>query len=128
MSEERKKILEMLSEGIITVDEAEELIKTLNEEHPEEVVLEFEEGKNNKKRKKGYDFRVDLDRTKEELIKAKERLIKEMEKVNLDAAKEKMKKGIEKIDKAVGKIDQAILRAGDKFIKKFQDNDYGEDE
>lgn len=127
MSEERKKILEMLAEGIITVDEAEELIKTLKQDNPEEVVLEFKEGKRNEKAKKGYDFRIDLNRTKEELIKAKERLIEEMEKVNLEVAKEKMKKGVEKIDKAVGKIDQAILRAGDKFIKKFQD-DNGEDE
>lgn len=121
MTEERKKILEMVRDGIITIEEGEELLRVL-------------ENSKTAEEKPGAKFKntikEDLQKTKEELLKAKEKLMAEYEKINMEKVKDKIKKGIDKVDKAVGKMDEAILKYGEKIIKKdiFVDDEDEDDD
>jgi hypothetical protein len=108
MSEERTKILEMVRDGIITIEEGEELLRVLEESRSKE--------KKDSKFKKA--IKEDLHKTKEELLKAKARLVAEYEKFDKEKLKSAIKKGIEKIDNAVGKVDEAILNYGSKMMNK----------
>lgn len=109
MTDERTKILEMIRDGIITIEEGEELLRLLDETDKTDV-------KRDSKFKKK--IKEDLQKTKADLLKAKERLVEEYEKINLDKIKSKIKKGIEKIDKAVGKVDETILNYANKMMNK----------
>lgn len=106
MTEERRKILEMVRDGIISIEEGEELLKVIENKKTD-----------NKKTIKNK-VKEDLQKTKEELLKAKDRLVQEYEKVDMSKVKDKLKKGIEKVDNAVSKVDEAIIRYGEKILKK----------
>lgn len=121
MTEERKRILEMVRDGIITIEEGEELLRVLESSK----AAEEKPGAKFKGR-----IKEDLQKTKEELLNAKDKIVAEYEKIDMDKVKDKIKKGIDKVDKAVGKIDEAILRYGEKIIKKdiFKDDDDNDDD
>lgn len=104
MSDERKKILEMVKDGVITVEEADELLKVLDST----VKKPFFKEK----------MRQDLLKTKEALLKAKERLVEEYEKIDFGKIKDNLKKGIDKIDKSIKKVDDAIIDCGRKIFKR----------
>lgn len=110
MSEERKKILEMLSEGILTVDEANELLDSLPESEVEK----------KEKNAFGQKLKDDLQKTKEEFHKAKEDIKIYLDKLDL---KEKAKKGYEKADDALRKADEELLKFGRKVKRVFTEDE-----
>ncbi|HHX79612.1 MAG TPA: hypothetical protein GX692_00905 [Acholeplasmataceae bacterium] len=101
MQEERKKILEMLAEGTISVEEAEVLFDTLLEKEEEEV------------RKKGFGekFKEDFKQAREEFLKAKENFKKQLEKLNLE---EKARIGFKKASSTLNEINEDIKAFGNK--------------
>ena len=107
MTEERKRVLEMVRDGIISIEEGEELLRVLKEAEDNES-------------KPGYKFKAklkeDLERTKIELLKAKEKFVNEYAKIDMAKVKSKIKKGIDTVDSAVGKVDEAILKFGEKIV------------
>ncbi|NLD26650.1 MAG: DUF2089 domain-containing protein [Acholeplasmataceae bacterium] len=113
MNEDRKKILGMLAEGTITPEEAEELLDQLEKNDDDKIVV-------------NYNFREDLQKTKEELLKAKQCVENEMCKIDLNSVKEKMKEGIKKVDEAMMKVDQKLSVIGnaikEKIMKKEEQN------
>ena len=117
MTEEKRKVLEMVRDGIITVEEGEELLRVLEETNQSE-------NKDSKFKKK---IKEDLNKTKEDLLKAKDRLVEEYEKIDFDKVKDKVKKGIDKVDETVRKVDKAILKFSDNLVNKLR-KDKVEDE
>jgi len=142
MENERMKILQMVADGIITTEEANQLLNTLqgdksdfsfeddNEELFESEFLDEDDIKNHgKQAKKAFNFnnisfKSEMLKAKEELIKAKDRIAKEMENVNVETIKEKLSQGLNKIDNSLGKIDKAIIR----YTEKFKNNKKDESE
>lgn len=102
MQEERKKILEMLAEGTISVEEAEALFDTLHEKVEEEAV----------KKVFGVKLKEDLMRAREEILKAKEKIKDQFEKINLE---EKVRVGLEEASEALNKIDEDFKAFGTKI-------------
>lgn len=131
MSEERVKILKMLSDGLITADEANQLLNALKDnDSVEGEFMNEEDFEKQKKAKKSSKFKEDLKSqlhtVKEELVKAKNNIVREIENVDLESVKDKVKQGIEKIDQTMDKVDQAIVRYGmkikDKLVTKEDKN------
>ncbi len=105
MKEERKKILKMLGEGIISPEEAEELLDTLSQENE----------KGEQKTALGNELKEDLRRAKEGIVKAKEVIKKKFEDLDL---KEKARLGLEKADEGLrefgSKIKDVFTKEGDR--------------
>jgi len=106
MELEKRKILEMVKDGIITVEEADKLLKIL------------EDSEKNKKSPFKDKVKEELLKTKEELSQIKDKLKQEYEKIDFSSAKDKIKVGLEKLEKAMKKIDDAIYRYSEKIFKK----------
>lgn len=137
MNDEKKKILQMVADGIITVDEADELLKVLKSDNAVEGEFLDEDELKQKKAKRAFNFnnfnlKDDLEKTKEELVSAKEKIRKEIESGKVKELEEKLIKGLEQVDKALAKVDQAIMNYGEKIsekiISKFKSNKENEKE
>jgi|GEM_PF-948896 len=108
MNLEKRKVLEMVRDGVISVEEGDQLLAILEENQKDE----------KKSRKIKAKIKAELERAKEDILKAKEKVKEEYEKIDFGKVKTSIKKGIKKVDIAVKKVDDAILKYGEKMFNK----------
>lgn len=111
METERRKILDMLHENVITSDEAEELLKILEEAHEDEK-------KFFKRFKKNVVAKLEL--IKEGLIKIKNKLQEKINKTELGKVRDNLVNQLKKIDEEIARIDKLILEKSKSFFDKFK--------
>jgi len=105
MKEERKKVLEMLVEGTISVEEADVLLDILQEPG------EGESGDFGEKLKDG------LKKTKESIRKAKEKLQKEIERLEL---RKKTERSLEMLSEALDRAEEKLKLVAEKIKEKYK--------
>ncbi len=111
METERRKILDMLHENVITSDEAEELLKILEEAHEDEK-------KFFKRFKKNVVAKLEL--IKEGLIKIKNKLQEKINKTEIGKVRDNLVNQLKKIDEEIARIDKLILEKSKSFFDKFK--------
>jgi hypothetical protein len=115
MNEEKMKILEMVSEGIITAEEANVLLETLSKAD-EAVKSDSEKGSFKKK------LGEELNKAKEDLNRSKDWISEKINNVDFEGVKDKFSKSLKKVDEAIDKIDKKLINIGEKVIINIKKN------
>src|SRR5690554_7222941 len=79
MNLEKRKVLEMVRDGVISVEEGDQLLAILEENQKDE----------KKSRKIKAKIKAELERAKEDILKAKEKVKEEYEKIDFGKVKDR---------------------------------------